>query len=82
MAVSAAAWSTSAFGWKGDPQICAILLGSRRPEIGGDDSGYSRFSPNCDIRKASTGAQMPLQKRTAKEIAELIVAGYERRGWL
>ena len=48
MAVSAVVRSTSAFGWNGDPQICAILLGNRRPEIGGDDSGYSRLSPNAD----------------------------------
>ncbi len=50
MAVSAAVRSTSAFGWKGDPQICAILLGKQRPENGGDDSGYSRLSPKGDIR--------------------------------
>jgi hypothetical protein len=34
--------ATSAFGWKGDPQICAILLGKRRPKLGWVDSGYSR----------------------------------------
>ncbi len=54
MAVSAAVRSTSAFGWKGDPQICAILQGIRRPEIGGDDSGYSRFSPEADLHAPSS----------------------------
>ena len=49
MAVNAAVRSTSAFGWKGDTQICAILLGNRRPEFGGDDSGNSRFSPKAEL---------------------------------
>ncbi len=65
MAVSAAVRSTSAFGWKGDPQICAILLGNRRPEIGGGDSGYSRLSPNSDVQGVSgkvTNAPDPLPK--------------------
>ncbi len=53
MAVSAAVRSTSAFRWKGDLQICAILVGNRRPKIGRDDSGYSRFSPKADLHGAS-----------------------------
>ena len=47
--MSAAVRSTSAFGWKDDPQICAILLGNLRSKIDGDDPTNSRFSPKGDI---------------------------------
>ena len=62
LALNASCSPMSAFGWKGDPQICAILLGNRRPEIGGDDSGYSRFSPIAEDRRA---AGTPVSPRTA-----------------
>ncbi len=51
MAVNTGVRSTSAFGWKDDPQICAIPLRNRRPEIGGGDSGNARSSPNGDTRE-------------------------------
>ncbi len=62
MAVSAAVRSTSAFGWKGGPQICAILLGIRRPEIGGDDSGYSHLNPNLDTLIGLTQLQIDIER--------------------
>jgi hypothetical protein len=48
---------------EGDPQICAILLENRRPEIGGYDSGYSRFSPKDDAHGWSLDAHFALESR-------------------
>jgi hypothetical protein len=59
MAMSAAVRSTSTFGWKGGPQIYTILLGNRRPEIGGDDLGYSRLSPKTDVHRSVGKARRP-----------------------
>ncbi len=66
MAVSAAVRSTSAFGWKGDLQICAILLGNRRPEIGVDNFSYARFSPNPDPRCAYRNDAFPSGDRHSR----------------
>jgi hypothetical protein len=64
MAVSAAFRSTSAFEWKGDPQICAILPLNRGAEIDTDDSAYSRVSSKIDARVLVGNVEIHLQSRS------------------
>jgi len=57
MAVSAAVRSTSAFGWKGDPQICAILLRSRT--LGGNYRAKAALRGPVEGRNSSRAAGSP-----------------------
>ena len=62
----------SALGWKDDPQFHAISLRHRGFVIGGDDSGYSRFSPKTDVRQKGGTVEMNLKNRYSGDI--LVVA--------
>ena len=75
MAVNAAVRSTSAFGWNGDPQICPILMGNRRPEIGWDDSGNSRFSPKIEVGELVRSVRIAAHYRRTVQLTLLAISG-------
>ena len=61
----------SAFGWKDDPQSCAISQQNLRSKGANGASGYARFSPKSDLHAGLWNVVLRLESRSCRDLSFL-----------